>query len=152
MALIYINDDLLKSDCDVIVHGCNCFHTFGSGIAKQIKEQYNGAYLKDINDSKFANKEKLGSYTKYITQNKHYDKNITIINAYTQYNYGNKNIMYADYDAIKKVMIRIKDNVSPLSKIGMPKIGCGLANGDWKIVSKIIEDVFTDRDIYIYSI
>jgi hypothetical protein len=36
--------DLVKlaiaGNFDVIVHGCNCYHTMGAGIAKQIKKNY----------------------------------------------------------------------------------------------------------------
>ena len=36
------------------------------------------------------------------------------------------------------------------SKILIPKyIGCGLAGGDWNIVSEIIEEVFIDKDVLI---
>lgn len=31
-------------------------------------------------------------------------------------------------------------------------IGCGIANGDWNIVSKIIENVFSDYGITIYKL
>jgi O-acetyl-ADP-ribose deacetylase (regulator of RNase III) len=37
----HINGNLLKlaenGQFDIIMHGCNCFNTFGSGIAKSIK-------------------------------------------------------------------------------------------------------------------
>ena len=32
------------------------------------------------------------------------------------------------------------------------KIGCGIANGDWNKVRKIIEKVFSDYDITIYKL
>ena len=28
----------IKGDFDVIVHGCNCFHNMGGGIAKQVRD------------------------------------------------------------------------------------------------------------------
>lgn len=30
--------------------------------------------------------------------------------------------------------------------------GCGIANGDWKIVYKIIEEVFRDYDVTLYKL
>jgi O-acetyl-ADP-ribose deacetylase (regulator of RNase III) len=33
--------------------------------------------------------------------------------------------------------------------IGLPLIGCGLGGGDWEVVSKIINEVFTN-EVHIY--
>ena len=30
--------------------------------------------------------------------------------------------------------------------------GCGIANGDWKIVYKIIEEVFSDSEVVLYEL
>ena len=38
-----------QGEFDVIVHGCNCQNTMGSGIAKEIKERYPLAYRADSN-------------------------------------------------------------------------------------------------------
>jgi hypothetical protein len=34
--------------------------------------------------------------------------------------------------------------------VGIPFIGCGLAGGDWRIVEKIINEIFKNRTIYVY--
>lgn len=36
------------------------------------------------------------------------------------------------------------------SRIHMPKMGCGLAGGDWSIVSEIIQDILVDSGIEVY--
>lgn len=42
-----------------------------------------------------------------------------------------------------------KNNLS----IAMPYgIGCGIANGDWNKVYKIIEEVFSDYDVTLYKL
>ena len=40
------------------------------------------------------------------------------------------------------------------NRIHMPKIGCGLAGGDWKIVSELIQDVLVDyeQEVYVYEL
>ncbi len=35
------------TDFDVIVHGCNCFCTWGAGIAKTLRDRYPHAYARD---------------------------------------------------------------------------------------------------------
>lgn len=32
----------------------------------------------------------------------------------------------------------------------MPKIGCGLAGGDWNVVEKIIKNTFIKEEIEVY--
>lgn len=37
--------------------------------------------------------------------------------------------------------------------IAMPYgIGCGIANGDWNIVCKIIEEIFSDYNVTLYKL
>ena len=40
----------------------------------------------------------------------------------------------------------------PDQTIAIPKIGCGLAGGDWEKVKVIIEDVFSEYDVVVYSL
>jgi O-acetyl-ADP-ribose deacetylase (regulator of RNase III) len=152
--IIYENGDLIKSDCDIIAHGCNCFHRMKSGIAKQIVEKYPMAAMADEMNTEFGDPSKLGN----ITFCEYYEESIKsfryIINCYTQYRYGREEgVVYADYDAIRECMYKLKSLAKEHNcKLGIPKIGAGLAKGDWNIISKIIEDIFSDYDIYVYSL
>jgi O-acetyl-ADP-ribose deacetylase (regulator of RNase III) len=145
----YIKGDLLISDCDVICHGCNCFHTMGSGIARQIANRYPLVEFVD-KKTKYGDREKLGTYSTANIQIGN-DKNLIILNCYTQYNYGFQKVN-CDYNAIEKVMIKINNEFPQDCKIGMPKIGCGLAGGYWNIVEEILNRVFADREIFVYTI
>jgi len=55
-----------------------------------------------------------------------------------------------DYDALRMCMRKINHEF-PGRKIGLPKIGCGLAGGDWNIVQGIIEDELHDCDVTIVN-
>jgi O-acetyl-ADP-ribose deacetylase (regulator of RNase III) len=135
-----VKGDLIKlaiaGEFDVIVHGCNCFCTMGAGIAATIKKIFPEAYTAD-RKSEYASKEKLGTYTSATI------KYLTIVNAYTQYDFkGRRN---ADYDAIRNVFKLIKQDF-PGKKIGYPLIGAGLAGGDWNIISQIINEELEGED------
>ena len=132
----------LDGKFDVIIHGCNCFNTMGSGIAKTIKNVFPEALEADARTI-YGDKNKLGSFslTKVINNN---DNIIIIVNAYTQYKYGRDKV-YADYNAIKKVFIEIQKTFHGL-RIGYPYIGAGLAGGDWNIISKIIDEQLEEED------
>jgi len=131
-----IKGDLIKlaleGKFDVIIHGCNCFCTMGAGIAKDIKSEFPEAYEADLKTEK-GNKDKLGTYSNAIIERSAYK--IIIINAYTQYHHKGRR-MKADYEAIRSVFKKIKSNY-PGRKIGYPKIGAGLAGGDWNIISEV---------------
>lgn len=134
----------------ILVHGCNCFHTMGAGIAKRIKQLFPDAYTKD-QFSKYGDKSKLGTYTLYTYEDLDTLTYKTIVNAYTQFDFGNNGKPPVDYKAIKDVMTKINEDF-PNEIIFMPKIGCGLAGGNWDIVSEILDKVFKDRIIYVYSL
>jgi O-acetyl-ADP-ribose deacetylase (regulator of RNase III) len=152
----YIKSDLIKSDCDVIIHGCNCRKVMGAGIAKQIKATYPEAYEVDMRTT-WGDPNKLGTFTYVKVPNKYFTgKDVYIVNAYTQNEYGREEgKVYADYKAIREVMTRISDffvdTDDKVFKIGMPKIGAGLARGDWKTISEIINRAFADKEIYVYE-
>lgn len=131
--------DLIKKakagEFDVIVHGCNCFCTMGAGIAKTIKQVFPAAYQADL-ATIAGDKTKLGTYS--VAQVDVNGKALTIINAYTQYQWrgaGQK----ADYDAIRRVFRQLKQDYTG-KKIGYPAIGAGLAGGDWATIAAIIDE------------
>ena len=131
---------------DIIVHGCNCFNTMGSGIAKQIKSVFPKAYAADQLTNK-GDKSKLGTYTYFKHTAKDLETDLTIINAYIQYNYLPRDVRNADYDAIKKVFKDIYKQFSyEGNHIAYPKIGAGLAGGNWNIISQIINEQLKDME------
>lgn len=123
---------------DVIIHGCNCFNTMGAGIAKKIKNNWPEAYKEDCKTIK-GDKTKLGTYTMVNVGN------LIIVNAYTQYHYGKNQDYEINYKAISEVFKKIKTDFTG-KKIGFPKIGAGLAGGDWNIISNIINNELNGED------
>ncbi len=138
-----LHGDLLRyakeGKFDAIVHGCNCFNNMGAGIAREIKGQFPKAYEADLATVR-GSRDKLGTYTFATTK-----YNFVVINAYTQYQYG-RGQNHADYDAIREVFTKINNDFKG-KRIGIPKIGAGLAGGDWRIIEKILEEVCTDINL-----
>jgi O-acetyl-ADP-ribose deacetylase (regulator of RNase III) len=136
-----VKGDLIKlaiaGEFDVIIHGCNCFCTMGAGIARAIRSEFPEAFMADQATEK-GDKTKLGGFSHAdIERNGH---SITVINAYTQFNYSGKGVK-ADYNAIKIVFRKVKSQFSG-RRIGYPLIGAGLAGGDWKLIAEIINEEF----------
>ena len=131
----------LEGKFDVIVHGCNCFCAMEAGIAKSIKCVFPEAYTVDC-ETKVGDREKLGSFSSVSVCRKNHT--ITVVNAYTQYHWSS-DVRQVDYEALRLVFYKIKSEFSGLL-IGYPKIGAGLAGGDWHIILKIIDEELAGED------
>lgn len=112
-----------------------------AGIARTIREHFPEAYSADTTTTP-GDASKLGSYSfaRCIREG----NSITVINAYTQMHPSGSGVL-VDYDAVRASMRALKKNFSG-QRIGYPKIGAGLARGDWSIISQIIEDELAGED------
>ena len=119
---------------DVIVHGCNCFTTMGSGIARQIRDLYPQAYEADCKTVS-GDRDKLGTFTLSVAK-----EGFTIVNAYTQYGFntdGADDDVF-EYEAFMQMLVELrKETISGL-RFGFPAIGCGLAGGNKEIIYSLI--------------
>jgi O-acetyl-ADP-ribose deacetylase (regulator of RNase III) len=131
----------LDGTFDVIVHGCNCQGQMGKGIALSIKRQFPEAYAADLSTLK-ADASKLGTISvAEIHQN---GRSFAVVNGYTQFHWRGTGVK-ADYEAIRSVMREVKAQF-PGTRIGYPKIGAGLAGGDWNVIASIINDALDGED------
>lgn len=147
MGLKYIQGDLFQTPNDIIGHGCNCQGVMGSGVAKIVRDQYPKAYNEyrehfedqglNPGDAHFS----LQPNGKWIA------------NLMTQDRFLPRGIDHADYEGIRTAMGQLKDFAKSKGlSIAIPKIGAGLAGGDWTRIEKILEEVFSDYDITIYHL
>jgi O-acetyl-ADP-ribose deacetylase (regulator of RNase III) len=127
---------------DVIVHGCNCMCTMGSGIAKEIRARYPAAYQVDQR-TEIGARDKLGSYTMAVVDTKDYY--FAIVNAYTQFGYNRKGETkdVFEYGAFLDILIDLTETCGEM-RFGLPYIGMGLAGGDKDLIMKLIE-IFAER-------
>lgn len=143
MKIEYRKGDLLQSDVRHIVHGCNAQGVMGSGIAKAIRAKYPSAY-QDYNDMYNSVGLNLGDICISVQ-----DDQKIIYNAITQQNYGrDANVVYVSYWAIAEVFRKIEQH--GVGEIGLPMIGAGLANGDWNVISAIIENTLNKTQPIVY--
>ena len=131
----------LGGEFNLIIHGCNCFCTMGAGIAHQIKDNFPQALEADLATPR-ADRSKLGTYSSARISTGHGP--LIIINAYTQYHYDGPGVL-ADYDAIQAVFEKIKSDF-PGKRMGYPKIGAGLAGGDFEQIAKRIDLALSGED------
>jgi O-acetyl-ADP-ribose deacetylase (regulator of RNase III) len=126
---------------DLIIHGCNCFCSMGAGIARVIQEEFPEAYAADLVTTR-GDRNKLGNFSHATVQRG--EHTLTIINGYTQFHYHGDDVL-VDYQAVRELFTRIKQSFSG-KRIGYPKIGAGLAGGDWSRIAEIIDGVLQGED------
>lgn len=140
-----IKGDLIKmaknGDFDVIVHGQNCIHGWGAGIAKDIGRVFNAAKKADLS-TKYGDKKKLGDYS-YAVIKLDCGKKLVVVNAYTQYKYGQG--VHLNMRALSQVFEKINKDFKN-KNIAYPKIGAGRAGGKWKEISEVIDEKLVDLD------
>ena len=148
----YIKGSILDAPQKYIAHGVNCQNVMGSGVAKalfdkypKVKEDYHyyhSEMLEDVCDNIYL----LGSYSvSDQLDGKH------VLNCYTQEFYGRNKKKFVSYDAIFNVFKHMSK--MGVKEVAIPKIGCGLAGGNWEIVKLIIDDATgNDLDVYVYEL
>ena len=125
-----------QGEFDVIVHGCNCYNTMGSGIARQIRERFPEAWMADQATPE-GDVNKLGT----ISVAEDPTKRFLIINAYTQYgfNRAGENEDVFEYTAFQLILEKMLKRI-PSNRFGFPMIGTGLAGGNKERILSMLED------------
>ena len=166
----YTNGDLIKlakeGNFDVIVHGCNCLSVMKSGLAPQMAAAFGcdkfememwGPSIDKLGniDYKTFLLEKNNTFTIDLGEgNPDKGTELVVVNAYTQYSYGRNHTdgvtQPFDYEAFTICMRKI-NRTFKRKCIGMPKIGSGLAGGDWNRIEKIINTELIDCEVIIVN-
>lgn len=125
---------------DIIVQGCNCFNTMGSGLAPQIARRYPMAEAVD-RDTVKGSIRKLGSWTMaWNTGDTSISAEFRIINAYTQYVTSQQGEDVFEYAAFELILRKLAHEYGGIYRYGLPYIGMGLAGGDKKRIMAMIEN------------
>lgn len=145
MNTVYGN--LLETDVYLIAHQVNCLGIMGGGVARQIREKWNRVYTEYKNYIKsYENnnqKSPLGTVCYSVVGNH------MIINIFGQEDVSWNSCM-TDYNAVRTAFedfiseYRKSQHITDDTKlqIAIPyKFGCGLAGGDWNIMTELLEDI-----------
>jgi O-acetyl-ADP-ribose deacetylase (regulator of RNase III) len=144
----------------IIVHGCNCFHAMGSGIAGALAARFPEIPRIDRQTTAKGDPSKLGLYSEVTVTNEFYDdgkrgagisvstrdlpNSFRCINLYTQFTPGPDFIESVFVYAIKKLN---KDFAG--QTLWFPKIGCGIGGGNWERVESLMLKHLPDVDVKV---
>ena len=157
-----VEGDLFESEAKYIAHQTNCLTTVGSNLAKAMFEKFPHA---DIYAPRANFPQELLPLPdeqpgNIVVKGNGKDERF-VINMLAQYFPGN--VKYPDsikdgYVArqryFKDCLLKIM-KIENLESIAFPyRIGCGVAQGDWEIYSKLI-DIFSGKvkaDVFVYKL
>ncbi|PLC14199.1 hypothetical protein BV582_21780 [Bacillus paralicheniformis] len=153
-----VKGNILDASEDIIVQQVNCKGVMGAGLAKAILNKYPNVKkeyqsFRNFNLNKgLAEKELLGlvNYVR-VTDGK------VIANVFAQVNIKKNRYdktVYTQTEALTKGLKEVKELSKQLNKsIAIPYgIGCGLAGGDWSIISELIDSIFSGYNVTIYKL
>lgn len=147
----------------IIMHVCNNAGGWGRGFVvaisnrwKQPEAQYRKWY-KNKHDDEFG-EFALGNVSIVTVQ-----ENLHVANMIAQVGYGRNNTLKhrdgneigrrINYDALALCLQKVRDiAATKQATIHAPRIGCGLAGGDWDVVEKLINEYMYTTLVYIYDL
>lgn len=131
---------------DVITHGCNCMCNMGAGIAPQMDKAFGCSMYPLEHPATMGDINKLGQIDSRVFK-VNGDKPLVVVNSYSQY-VPSVRLKPLDYEALtlclRKINFKFKGK-----HIGLPKIGAGLAGGDWDRIKEIIKTELCDCDVTV---
>jgi O-acetyl-ADP-ribose deacetylase (regulator of RNase III) len=143
--IVYRQGDILESDEKIIAHGVNCSGGFGSGFAKSVAARYPSvreSYLYKFNTKGWN----LGEVQLLGLGD---GSGREVANCATQQGYGKPTDgPYVSYPAIRQAIQNLVKSYP--GGFSMPKIGAGLAGGNWEIISQIIEEETGSIEVRVY--
>jgi O-acetyl-ADP-ribose deacetylase (regulator of RNase III) len=138
---------------DVISHGCNCLCTMRSGIAPQMDKAF-GCNSYEMEKPQHAGDiNKLGTIdweTRYSTNGRPFE----VVNSYTQFYHGKHHTDGVTHPLDYNALILCMKKINYMFKgqhIGLPRIGAGLAGGDWNKIREIIQYELKDCDVTVVN-
>lgn len=145
-----------------VPHVCNNIDLFGAGFAAQVAEHYPEVKANYHMLGKTFLKNNLGhSQVIKVYEDPKYKHRLFFVNMIAQNGIrGGSNIRPLNYAALVKSMVQlssfIRTNTGVLNKsenveIHAPKFGSGLAGGNWNFISELIEDIWGNYNVFIYS-
>lgn len=145
-----------KGHFDVIGHGCNCFCAMSAGIAPQMAVAFGCNKFPMEDKSTAGDVNKLGQIDwKNVTiqiGNGDFDvvnNDLAVVNIYSQYR-PKVSEKPLDYEALTLALRKI-NHIFKGKRIGLPRIGAGLAGGNWLRIKEIIQTELKDCNITVVN-
>lgn len=143
--------DIIDCNTKVIVHCCNDAGVWGKGFVLALSKKWSQPEKKYREWAKSKNNFSLGEI-QLVTVS----ENIVVANLIGQHRYGSSQSKYYPfirYSALETGFEKLALHFSKDLDVSfhMPRIGCGLAGGQWNKVSPLIEKKLANYKVVVYD-
>lgn len=147
--ITYINGDATSPTGEgikIITHCCNNYGIWGAGFVIAISKKWK--QVKPLYQKWLLKRENMLGKVQFLRL----EEEIVLANLIGQEGVGERDgIPPIRYDAIRAGLQKVNDFAkSNNASIHMPRIGCGLAGGSWKMIEEIIHEV-VEVPVYVYD-
>lgn len=137
----------------IIAHICNDLGAWGKGFVLAISKKWSQPekYYKEFKNYKGL----ILGHTQLIPVQTGEENNLIFVaNMIAQHGLRNiNNPIPLNYDALTACLTILSSQSEMLTaSIHMPRIGCGLAGGNWNKIESIIQKTLFDKEIYVYDL
>lgn len=158
----YKKGDVLNAESQqdiYIIHICNDRGGWGAGFVSNLSKKWKTPEKCYRQSFSYKMNNKLGDIQTVVVEPKTTEHGvIRVTNMICQKGfYSPSNPIPLDYNYLKlclaKLIDQIKNNKNNC-EIHCPKIGTGLAKGDWNVISEMLEETsqITDSPIFVYEL
>ncbi|WNL62957.1 hypothetical protein [Citrobacter phage Ci1] len=144
MMIQAVEHDTAASRKTFFTHGCNCHAAMGSGIAPQIAKAFPQVEEQDRLFYNYMSRTGRQSLMLGESNPVSLSRNVTVFNSYTQFYPGKDFRLHALFQAFSKIDTMIAGHT-----LIIPRIGAGVAGGDWEEISKAIDKSTPDVNIIV---
>jgi len=136
----------------VIVHVVNDrTANWGGGFARALRDRYPDAQS-DFRDWVRADRTRLrlGAVRSVWVE-----PTLKVVTLVAQKGYGSSEKPRIRYDALRTALGTLSEDLAgERATVHMPRIGAGMAGGDWDVIAELIQDELVDRglDVIVYSL
>ena len=155
MAIRYLVGDATRPGGDgakTIVHVCNDIGKWGRGFVLAVSRRWPEPERVFKASFKSGTDSRLGD-VQFVPV----DPGITVANIIGQHGIASRagGTPPVRYDAIRLGLNAVATRALKMqSSVHMPRIGCGLAGGEWQVVEQIISSTLADAgvDVFVYDL
>ena len=140
----------------IIAHICNDMGAWGAGFVMALSKRW---LQPELSYRRIRQVDRnLGVVQLVNVQEDPDGKIIYVANMIAQHNVrpmvvDNVQIPPIRYDALATCLRKLGDDAHQYeATVHMPRIGCGLAGGDWTTVEKLINECCPNIDVYVYDL
>lgn len=153
----------IRSGTRFIIHVCNDQGGWGAGFTRSLSRRWERpeAYYREWHQkgqTVFDGLFELGNIQNVLVERNEYGEPLVVTNMIAQHGFkSDRNPIPLQYDALALCLVKLArfirhDLRDSICTLHMPRIGTGLAGGEWHRIERLLLGIFKDVPMYVYDL